>query len=473
MRQRPNRALSLSSRWWYTYRIGIQPKTRRKRDKGRGSERMRATEIIERKRDGHALSAEQIHWFIRAYSAGDLPDYQAAALLMAIYLRGMNVEETTALTVAMVESGITLSLKDIIPYAVDKHSTGGVGDKTTLALAPTVASLGLPVAKMSGRGLGFSGGTLDKLEAIPGLRVALSPAEFRAQVQRIGMVVASQTAELAPADGKLYALRDVTATVGSLPLIASSVMSKKLAGGADAILLDVKIGSGAFVKTLSDAEALAHLMVGIGRQRGRKMAAIISDMHQPLGQAVGNALELAEAIETLHGRGPADFRLLVTTLAGHMLAMGGKAAAPDEGRRQAERALDDGSAWEKFRQFVVAQGGDVRAVDEPARLPHATVTQDVPSPRAGYLHTLSAIAVAETSVLLGAGREKKGDAIDLAVGVVCHVKVGQMTQIGEPLFTIYANRAELLEPARHALLGACVWADSPAPALPLIHRVIA
>jgi pyrimidine-nucleoside phosphorylase len=434
---------------------------------------MRAIEIIERKRDGHALTAEQIRWFISAYAAGDLPDYQAAALLMAIYLRGMTVEETTALTMAMVESGVALSLKDVIPYSVDKHSTGGVGDKTTLALAPTVASLGLPVAKMSGRGLGFSGGTLDKLESIPGFRTALSPAEFRAQVQRIGMVVASQTAELAPADGKLYALRDVTATVGSLPLIASSVMSKKLAGGADAILLDVKVGSGAFVKTLPEAEALAHLMVGIGRQRGRKMGAIISDMHQPLGQAVGNALELAEAIETLHGRGPADFRLLVTTLAGHMLALGDKAATPDEGRQQAERALDDGSAWEKFRQFVIAQGGDARAVDEPARLPHAANVQDVPSPRGGYLHTVSAIAVAETAVKLGAGREKKGQAIDLAVGVICHVKVGQMVRAAEPLFTIHANRADLLEPARHALLGACVWSDSPAPALPLIHRVIA
>ncbi len=433
---------------------------------------MRATEIIERKRDGHALSAEEIHWFIRAYTAGALPDYQAAALLMAIYLRGMTVEETTALTSAMVDSGVTLSLKDIIPYAVDKHSTGGVGDKTTLALAPTVASLGLPVAKMSGRGLGFSGGTLDKLESIPGFRAALTPDEFRAQVQRIGLVVASQTAELAPADGKIYALRDATATVGSLPLIASSVMSKKLAGGADAILLDVKVGCGAFMKTLPEAEALAHLMVGIGRQRGRKMAALITDMQQPLGQAVGNALELREAMETLHGRGPADFRLLVTTLAGHMLCMGGKVASPEAGLQQAERALDDGTAWEKFRQFVGAQGGDVSAVDDPARLPWAAHVADVPSPRAGYLHTVSAIVIAGVAVRLGAGREKKGDAIDGAVGVICHVKVGQAVQRGEPLFTIHANRADAIAPARDALLAACIWADQPAPAQPLIHRTI-
>jgi len=433
---------------------------------------MRALDIIARKRDGEVLTSAEIHWFIHAYTAGSAPDYQAAALLMAIYLRGMTVAETIALTTAMVESGVTLSLKDLIPYAVDKHSTGGVGDKTTLALAPTVASLGLPVAKMSGRGLGFSGGTLDKLESIPGFRVGLTPQEFKAQLRDIGLVIASQTADLAPADGKLYALRDATATVGSLPLIASSVMSKKLAGGADAILLDVKVGDGAFVKTVPEAEALARLMVDIGRQRGRKMEALLTDMHQPLGEAVGNALELEEAIETLHGRGPADFRLLVTILAGHMLAMGEKAPTAEAGRAMAERALDDGSAWAKFRQFVAAQSGDVATVDDPGRLPQARHRHTILAPRAGYLSALRADAIGEAAVLLGAGREKKGDPIDPAVGVTCHAKVGQYLERGQLLFTIHANRPAGLEAVKAKLLAACSWSDALVTSLPLIYQII-
>jgi len=433
---------------------------------------MLATDIIAKKRDGLALSAEEIRWFVLNFAAGRLPDYQAAALLMAIYLRGMTIDETVALTEALVASGETISFKGLIPYTVDKHSTGGVGDKTTLALAPTVASLGLPVAKISGRGLGFSGGTLDKLESIPGFRAALSPAEFQRNVREIGLAVVSQTAELVPADGKLYALRDVTATVGALPLIASSVMSKKLAGGADAILLDVKVGYGAFMKTYPEAEALARLMVEIGRARGRRMTAIISDMHQPLGRAVGNALELREAIDTLRGDGPADFRRLVVTLAGHMLTMGNIAATAEAGSQMAARALDDGSALAKFRQFIAGQDGDLRAVDDPDRLPRARFIEDVPAPRAGYLASINAMEVGLSAVMLGAGREQKGDVIDPAVGIVLRAKIGDRLDAGQPLFTVHANSADKLRAAAQRLLAACTWADAPVAPPPLIHAVI-
>jgi pyrimidine-nucleoside phosphorylase len=433
---------------------------------------MRAVDIIAKKRDGLALSSDEIQWFIDEYSAGNLPDYQAAALLMAIYWRGMTAEETIHLTTAIVESGETLSLADIIPYAVDKHSTGGVGDKTTLALAPTVASLGLPVAKMSGRGLGFSGGTLDKLESIPGFRAQLSPAEFREAVRKVGLAVAGQTADLAPADGKLYALRDVTATVGSLPLIASSVMSKKLASGADAILLDVKVGYGAFMKTLIEAQELARIMVEIGKSQGRRMTAVLSDMHQPLGHTVGNAIELREAIETLRGRGPSDFRLLVTTLAGHMLAMGDRAADPETGQHMAEAALDDGSAYALFRQFIVQQGGDVSYVDDTSRLPKAPVIEVVAAPRSGYVGEMNAMEVGLVSVELGAGRARKDDPIDHSVGVELHAKVGQRVSRGEPLFTVHASHADHIAPATQRLLDACRWSDAPVDALPLIYEVI-
>lgn len=433
---------------------------------------MRAIEIIAKKRDGLALSAEEIRWFIQRYTAGDLPDYQAAALLMAIYLRGMTPEETIALTMAMVESGTTLSFHDVVPYVVDKHSTGGVGDKTTLALAPLVASVGLPVAKMTGRGLGFSGGTLDKLESIPGFRATLSPARFRAQVREIGLAIAGQSEDLAPADGKLYALRDVTATVESPPLMASSIMSKKLAAGADAILLDVKVGHGAFLKTLPAAETLAELMVAIGKSQGREMRAVLTDMHQPLGLAVGNALELREAIETMQGKGPADFRLLVLTFASHMLVMGRKARSLEEARQLAEHALDSGKALAKFRQFVAAQGGDVSVVDDPAKLPAAAYIHTVPAPRTGYLSMVNAKEVGMTSMMLGAGREKKGDPIDHAVGVMLHVKVGQRVEKDDPLFTIHANRAEDIAPATERLLNACAWSDTPVVPPPLIYKVI-
>lgn len=433
---------------------------------------MRAVDIIAKKRDGLALMADEIQWFVTEYSAGNLPDYQASAMLMAIYLQGMTVEETIHLTRAIIDTGVTLSLKELIPFAVDKHSTGGVGDKTTLAVTPAVAALGLPVAKLSGRGLGFSGGTLDKLESIPGFRAQLSPAEFRAQVREVGLVVAGQTADLAPADGKLYALRDVTATVASLPLIASSVMSKKLASGADAIVLDVKVGHGAFMKTLPEARELAQIMVEIGKSQGRRMAAVLSDMHQPLGLAVGNAIELREAIETLNGGGPPDFRRLVTTLGGHMLTLGDRAADPEEGRRMMEGALDDGSALAKFRQFIAAQGGDVAYVDDAGRLPKARFVEVVPAPRSGYLKEINAMEVGLVTAELGAGRVRKGDPVDHAVGVELHAKGGQYVEEGAPLFTILANHAERIAPAAQRLLGSCAWSETAVDEQPLIYEVV-
>jgi len=433
---------------------------------------MRAVDIIAKKRDGLALSPDEIRWFIGEYTAGRVPDYQASALLMAIYWRGMTDEETIHLTMAIVETGDVISLKEIIPYAVDKHSTGGVGDKTTLALTPIVASLGLPVAKMSGRGLGFTGGTLDKLESIPGFRSQLSPAEFLDAVQEVGLVVAGQTADLAPADGKLYALRDVTATVGCLPLIASSVMSKKLASGSDAIVLDVKVGHGAFMKTVLEARELAQIMVEIGKSQGRRMTAVLSDMNQPLGRAVGNAIELEEAIETLHGRGPEDFRFLVTTLAGQMLFLGDRAEDAEAGRHKAEAALDDGSALAKFRQFIARQGGDVSYVDDTSKLPAARWIETVVAPRDGYLKDVNAMQVGLISGELGAGRAKKGDPVDHAVGVVVHGRVGQKVSAGEPLFTIHANQEERVAPAAERLLAACQWSDATVDELPLIYEVV-
>jgi pyrimidine-nucleoside phosphorylase len=433
---------------------------------------MRAVDIIAKKRDGLELSPEEIHWFIQSYVKEEIPDYQTAALLMAIYLRGMNTQETIALTMAMAHSGEMLSFKDILPFTVDKHSTGGVGDKTTLALTPAVSALGLPVAKMSGRALGHTGGTLDKLESIPGFHSDLTPEEFRRQAREIGLVVASQTAQLAPADGKLYALRDATATVGSLPLIASSIMSKKLAGGADAILLDVKVGHGSFMKTLAEAVTLAELMVDIGRSQGRRMAAVLTDMHQPLGRAVGNALELREALETLHGAGPEDFRTLVITLAGHMLTLAGITSAVAEGQEKAAQVLANGAALRKFRQFIVAQGGDPAYVDEPDRLPKAQYIETVPAPRDGYIAELNAMEVGLTSALLGAGRAKKGDPVDHAVGIILHAKIGDRVTAGSPLFTIHASHPEHIAMARERMLAAYAWSDEPVTPPPLIYRAI-
>src|SRR5512136_1803518 len=358
---------------------------------------MRAVDIIIKKRDGQELAAEEIQFFVQGYTRGEIPDYQAAAWLMAVMLRGMTSRETAELTLAMAHSGQTLDLHDIAPLVVDKHSSGGVGDKVSLVIAPLVAASGLPVGKMSGRGLGFSGGTIDKLESIRGYRVNLSVDEFRAQLRQIGIVLSGQSLDLAPADGKLYALRDVTGTVPALPLIASSIMSKKIAAGADAIVLDVKVGRGAFMKTVDEARTLAQTMVGIGRNVGRKCVALISDMNQPLGCAVGNALEVKEALDTLHGGGPKDFREHCLVASAHMLVLGRQAKSLEAGHTLAAQLLDSGQAGDKFVALVRAQGGDVAMIEQPDRLPKARLIQDVPAPRDGYIAGVDASEIGLTA----------------------------------------------------------------------------
>src|SRR5512136_350107 len=358
---------------------------------------MRVTDIIEKKRDGGELSQAEIEFFINGYVRGDIPDYQAAAWCMAVYFRGMTPRETADLTLAMAHSGDMLDLHDIAPIVIDKHSSGGVGDKVSLVVAPLVAASGLPVGKMSGRGLGFSGGTLDKLESIHGYRVDLSVEEFRAQLRQVGIVLSGQSLDLAPADGKLYALRDVTGTVPALPLIASSIMSKKIAAGADAIVLDVKVGRGAFMKTVDEARTLAQTMVGIGRNVGRKCVALISDMNQPLGCAVGNALEVKEALDTLHGEGPKDFREHCLVASAHMLRLGHKVDSVAAGERLAAQLLDTGQAGDKFVALVRAQGGDVAMIEQPDRLPKARLIQDVPAPRDGYIAGVDASEIGLTA----------------------------------------------------------------------------
>ena len=433
---------------------------------------MRAIDIIIRKRDGHTLSTEEIDFFIQGVVTGTIPDYQTAAWLMAVLLNGMDRRETVDLTMAMVRSGGQMDLSDISDFVADKHSTGGVGDKTTLVVAPLVAAAGVDVGKMSGRGLGFTGGTLDKLESIPGYRTDLSVEEFRAQLQRVGVVVTGQTAELAPADGKLYALRDVTGTVDSLPLIASSIMSKKIAAGADGIVLDVKVGDGAFMQTQEEALALARLMVEIGQGVGRKVRAVISDMHQPLGDAVGNTLELLEAMDTLRGGGPADFRQHCLVIAGQMLLLAGQAGDAEEAQARLASLLDDGPAWAKFREWIAAQGGDLAYVDDPARLPAARFVQPLPAPRSGHIARLNAREVGLTSALLGGGRSKKGDPVDHSVGIVLQAKIGDRVEAGQPLLTIYANDEGQMAEAQRRLLAAYAWSEEPVSPPPLIGQII-
>lgn len=433
---------------------------------------MRAVDVIIKKRDGGELTPEEIEFFVQGFTRGEIPDYQVAAWAMAVYWRGMTDAETTALTLAMARSGEVLDLHDVSPFVVDKHSTGGVGDKTTLVVGPVVASLGLPVGKMSGRGLSFSGGTLDKLESISGWHASLTIAEFKEQLRTVGLVIAGQTADLAPADGKLYALRDVTGTVSSLPLIASSIMSKKIAGGADGIVLDVKTGRGAFMEDEASAVRLADLMLRIGRGLGRRMAAVISDMDQPLGRAVGNALEVQEAIETLRGDGPPDFREHAIVVAGEMLRLAGLARDEEECRRLAREALDSGRALAKFRQFVMAQGGDPRQVDDPNLLPRARWVEPLLSPRAGYLAAIDAREVGLATLDLGGGRVKKGDPIDHAVGVVLNAKVGDWVERNQPLLVIHANDESRLREARARLLRAYAWSEEPVTPPSLIRRVL-
>ena len=433
---------------------------------------MRAVEIIEKKRDGLELTQAEIEFFVQGYALGDIPDYQASAWAMAVVLNGMSAEETTFLTLAMAESGEKLDLSGVVDIAVDKHSSGGVGDKTSIAVVPLVRACGLPVGKMSGRGLGFSGGTLDKLESIPGFRTDLTKDEFLAQLGSLGMVLSGQSVDLAPADGKLYALRDVTGTVQSIPLIASSIMSKKIAAGAQAILLDVKTGNGAFMTTLEEARKLASLMVSIGALSGRNVTAILSDMNQPLGEAVGNALEMKEAIHTLMGNGPADFVEHCLEITSQMLVLGRRAKTAADGRSMAEKALENGSGLEYLKKLVDAQGGDVSVVDHPEGLAEAPIKAVIEAPQSGYIHEVHARQVGETAVVLGAGRSKKGDEIDPAVGISVMVKVGDRVEDGQPLFVVHAREESTLSYARSQLSDAIKIADKACEPLPLFYGQI-
>ena len=433
---------------------------------------MRAVDIIIKKRDKKKLSKEEINFFIHGLANGDVSDYQVSAWAMAVLLNGMTDQETTDLTLAMADSGEVLDLSPIAPIVVDKHSTGGVGDKTTLVVGPIVAACGLPVGKMSGRGLGFSGGTLDKMESIPGYRVDLSKEEFLSQLKTLNFVLTGQSADLAPADGKLYALRDVTGTVPSLPLIASSVMSKKIAAGAHAIVLDVKAGNGAFMKSAEEAKQLANIMVAIGKLSGREVRAVISDMNQPLGEAVGNAIELKEAINTLNNKGPSDFLEHCLVIASHMLVLGKKAENLGEAKELAITTLENKSAWKKFRELVIAQKGDVSFIDNPQKLPEASIRHEVKADHSGFVSQVHARTIGEIAVDLGAGRAKKTDSIDLAVGILVHKKVGEQVNKNDVLFTLLSNNSEKTKAAEIRLKECIRWSDVPCDTLPLFYGVI-
>ena len=430
---------------------------------------MRSVDIIIKKRDKQALTQAEIEFFVNGYTAGTITDYQASAWAMAVLLNGMDDRETTDLTMAMAHSGQVLDLHDIVDVVVDKHSTGGVGDKTTLAVLPMAAACGLTCGKMSGRGLGFSGGTLDKLESIPGYRVDLSTAEFRAQLRKIGIVLTGQSLDLAPADGKFYALRDVTGTVPSIPLIASSIMSKKIAAGATAIVLDVKVGMGAFMENLEQARLLAATMRKIGELVGRKVVTLLSDMNQPLGQAVGNALEVKEAIDTLQGKGPADFMHHCVDATAHMLLLGGKVNTMQQGEAFAKRSIVDGTALAKLAQLVQAQGGDPNYITDPSLLPKAAFIETIQSPQTGYVSQVNARIIGEAAVELGAGRAKKGDPIDHAVGFEILRKVGDKVEVGQPLFVVHANSQPALQAAIRAGLSAHQFANQEVAPLPLFY----
>ncbi|MCM1056169.1 MAG: pyrimidine-nucleoside phosphorylase [Firmicutes bacterium] len=433
---------------------------------------MRMYDIIMKKRNGGELTPEEIHFFVKGYTEGTIPDYQASALMMAIYFQKMTDAETCELTMAMARSGEMLDLSAIRGIKVDKHSTGGVGDKTSLALTPMVAACGIPVAKMSGRGLGHTGGTIDKLESFPGFTTALTAEQFIHNVNSIGIALMGQTADLAPADRKLYALRDVTATVDNMSLIASSIMSKKLAAGADAIVLDVKTGSGAFMKKEEDAKALAEEMVMIGKGAGRKTIAVISDMDQPLGFAVGNALEVREAIDTLMGRGPKDFLELCLTLGSQMLTAGGRAKDTEAARLLLEQVIADGSALKKMAEFVEAQGGDINVIYHPEQLPAAHIQKNIVSPSDGYVSRLICDEIGICSLILGGGRETKESKIDLSVGLVLCKKVGDAVRAGEPLAVIHANEEAKAAEAERRFLAACAITAEPPEKRPLIREII-
>ena len=417
---------------------------------------MRTVDLIQRKRDGEELSPEEIEFLINGYTSGDIPDYQMSSFLMAVYFSGMTDREVSRLTECMLHSGDTVDLSSVPGVKVDKHSTGGVGDKTSFIVAPLAAAAGVVVPMMSGRALGHTGGTLDKLESIPGFRTSLTAEEFQKQLAELGLCFIGQTEELAPADRKLYALRDVTATVESIPLISSSIMSKKLAEGIDALVLDVKVGTGAFMKTQVEARRLAAMMVGIGRRMDKKVQALITDMNQPLGYAIGNALEIMEASQTLQNAGPADLTKISLELAARMIFLGKQAATLDEARMLAEKHLVDGSAYKKLKQVVAAQGGNPQALDKFELLPNATGMREITSPRAGYVSRINAQDIGVSSNMIGAGRDKKEDSIDPAVGIILEVKMGEKVDAGSVLCRLYYTKedrvdeaAEMVEDAFH------------------------
>jgi pyrimidine-nucleoside phosphorylase len=428
-------------------------------------------ELIERKRDGHEHTPDEIAHIIDGYTAGDMPDYQMSAWLMAALLRGLSAEETIAMTDSMVRSGDVIDLSAIPGVKVDKHSTGGVADTTTLVLAPLVASCGVPVAKMSGRGLGHTGGTLDKLESIPGFRIESTPEEFVAQVRNIGVAVVAQSPRIDPADKKIYALRDVTGTVPSVPLIVASIISKKIAGGADAIVLDVKVGSGAFMKTEEEARQLAHELSAVGEALGRKVVCLMSDMEQPLGMAVGNALEVAEAIETLRGHGPEALTELCLAFGARMLVLGERASDVLRAREILAEAITSGRALERFRQWVAAQGGDPRVADEVSLLPQSRLTREVRARESGFVARFDAEAVGRAAMRLGAGRERVGDVIDPGAGLVLAVRVGDEIAAGDLLCTMYSAGEELLDSGEERFRAAVHLSHSPVEAPPLFHEL--
>lgn len=433
---------------------------------------MRMYDLILKKKQGGELSTDEIRYMIEGFTEGSIPDYQMSAMTMAICFRGMTPRETVDLTLAMRDSGDVLDLSGIKGVKVDKHSTGGVGDKTTLALTPIIAALGVPVAKMSGRGLGHTGGTIDKLECFDGFTTALSEEQFAGNVNTIGIAIAGQTANLAPADKKLYALRDVTATVDQMSLIASSIMSKKLASGSDAIVLDVKTGNGAFMKKLEDSRALAKEMVSIGTMAGKKTVAVITDMDQPLGRAVGNSLEVREAIDTLRGEGPADFKEVVFALGSQMLMLAGRAADEKEARALMEGVIEDGSALDKFAQFVRAQGGDAAPVYDTSLLPVAGKTLEVTAKESGYVHRILAEDIGIACMTLGGGRETKESAIDLSVGIILEKKNGDAVSDGEVLATIYGNDDAKMQAAYEKIAHAYEIAKEPAAFVPVVREYI-
>ena len=433
---------------------------------------MRMYDLIMKKKNGEVLTSEEIHFIIDGYTKGNIPDYQMSAFLMAVCMKGMNVAETTDLTMAMAHSGDMLDLSQIHGKKVDKHSTGGVGDKTSLVIGPMVAALGVPVAKMSGRGLGHTGGTIDKLESFEGFSTSLTEEQFVENVNRMKLAIIGQTANLAPADKKIYALRDVTATVDNISLISSSIMSKKIAAGADVIVLDVKTGSGAFMKTLDGSFELAKTMVDIGNGVGRKTYAVISDMNQPLGCAVGNNLEVIEAIDTLKGNGPADLLDASLTLAAYMLLGAGEAKSYEEAREKLSKTIQDGSALEKFAEFVRSQGGDPAPIYDTDKFPKAKLIQEVCATKAGYISNIHTDEIGMTSLILGGGRETKESEIDLSVGMKIHKKIGDLVEIGTPLATLYANDEEKLKTAKERFLNAYTITDEKVIAPNHIYGIV-